>query len=166
MFLTKQPEQLHRTWLCVTVVPSFLWSLVSWFPPGRLLTKIKERVRHLQLQRAKQHLLTRAASGRQPLQHVKEGRIHQKLDHFNRQDARTFPQVERDQIMFYISKPGIDPSSVSALSKAWHLRHRNKMHTHSFCNLVTTCTAMLYQKHPTRCHDVISENCSHIGKIL
>ncbi|XP_036932963.1 thymus-specific serine protease [Acanthopagrus latus] len=66
--------------------------LLNVVDAGRLLTKIKERVRHLQLQRAKQHLLTRAASGRQPLQHVKEGRIHQKLDHFNRQDARTFPQ--------------------------------------------------------------------------
>ncbi|XP_030298317.1 thymus-specific serine protease [Sparus aurata] len=66
--------------------------LLNVVDAGRLLTKIKERVRHVQLQKAKQHLLTSAASGRQPLQHVKEGRIHQKLDHFNRQDVRTFPQ--------------------------------------------------------------------------
>uniref|UniRef100_UPI001ED81C5E thymus-specific serine protease n=1 Tax=Scatophagus argus TaxID=75038 RepID=UPI001ED81C5E len=59
---------------------------------GRTLTKIKERVRNLQLQKAQQHLLTQAASGRQPFQQVKEGRIHQRLDHFNRQDVNTFPQ--------------------------------------------------------------------------
>ena len=67
--------------------------------PGRILNKIKERVRNLQLQKAKQHLLTQAASGRQSLQRVKEGRIHQQLDHFNQQDISTFPQVEKDQTM-------------------------------------------------------------------
>lgn len=62
--------------------------------PGRILRKIKERVRNIQLQRAKQLLLTHAVSGRQPFRHVKEGRIHQQLDHFNRQDVSTFPQVK------------------------------------------------------------------------
>lgn len=70
---------------------------------GRILKKIKERVRNLQLQKAKQLLLTRAASGRQPLQHVKEGRIHQQLDHFNRQDVNTFPQVKKHRTMLYKS---------------------------------------------------------------
>uniref|UniRef100_A0A3B4YV43 Uncharacterized protein n=1 Tax=Seriola lalandi dorsalis TaxID=1841481 RepID=A0A3B4YV43_SERLL len=53
---------------------------------------IKERVRDLQLQRAKQHLLIHTVSGHQPLRHVTEGRIHQPLDHFNRQAVNTFPQ--------------------------------------------------------------------------
>ncbi|KAK9520507.1 hypothetical protein VZT92_020389 [Zoarces viviparus] len=48
---------------------------------GRILGKIKECVRNLLLQKAKQ-----------PLQHVKEGRVHQQLDHFNRLDFSTFPQ--------------------------------------------------------------------------
>ncbi|KAM7413585.1 hypothetical protein PAMA_020797 [Pampus argenteus] len=59
---------------------------------GRVLRKIKERVRNLQLQKAKQHLLIQTVSGHQPLQHVKEGRIHQQLNHFSRQDVSTFPQ--------------------------------------------------------------------------
>ncbi|XP_070826760.1 thymus-specific serine protease [Chaetodon trifascialis] len=66
--------------------------LLNSIHAGRILRKIKERVRNLQLQKAKQHLLTQAARGRQPLQHVREGRIHQQLDHFNRQDVSTFPQ--------------------------------------------------------------------------
>nr|XP_040058935.1 thymus-specific serine protease isoform X2 [Gasterosteus aculeatus aculeatus] len=48
---------------------------------GRILGRIKERVRNLSLQKAKQ-----------PLQRVKEGRIHQQLDHFDRLDVSTFPQ--------------------------------------------------------------------------
>ncbi|KAK5928966.1 hypothetical protein CgunFtcFv8_010242 [Champsocephalus gunnari] len=60
-----------------------LWNFTD---AGRIVMKMKQRVRDVQLQRAKQHLLTAA------LQHVKEGRIHQQLDHFNRQDANTFPQ--------------------------------------------------------------------------
>ncbi|KAI4814836.1 hypothetical protein KUCAC02_005023 [Chaenocephalus aceratus] len=60
-----------------------LWNFTD---AGRIVMKMKQRVRDVQLQRAKQHLLTAA------LQHVKEGRIHQQLDHFNRQDAKTFPQ--------------------------------------------------------------------------
>lgn len=66
--------------------------LLNFVDAARILREIKERVRNLQLQKAKQQLLTQAVSGRQPLQHVKEGRIHQQLDHFNRQDVRTFPQ--------------------------------------------------------------------------
>ncbi|XP_037317852.2 thymus-specific serine protease [Pungitius pungitius] len=48
---------------------------------GRILGRIKERVRNLSLQ---------AAGG--PLRRVKEGRIHQPLDHFDRLDLGTFPQ--------------------------------------------------------------------------
>ncbi|XP_029301856.1 thymus-specific serine protease-like [Cottoperca gobio] len=66
--------------------------LLSFTDAGRILMKIKERVRDLQLQKAKQHLLALTVGGRQPLQHVKEGRIHQQLDHFNRQDVNTFAQ--------------------------------------------------------------------------
>ncbi|XP_076592242.1 thymus-specific serine protease [Chaetodon auriga] len=66
--------------------------LLNSIHAGRILRKIKERVRNLQLQKAKQHLLMQVARGRQPLQHVREGRIHQQLDHFNRLDVSTFPQ--------------------------------------------------------------------------
>ncbi|XP_033486617.2 thymus-specific serine protease isoform X1 [Epinephelus lanceolatus] len=66
--------------------------LLTLTDAGRTLMKIKERVRNLQLQKAKQLLLTHPASGRQPLRHVKEGRIHQQLDHFNRKNVSTFPQ--------------------------------------------------------------------------
>uniref|UniRef100_A0A7N8Y2Q2 Peptidase S9 prolyl oligopeptidase catalytic domain-containing protein n=1 Tax=Mastacembelus armatus TaxID=205130 RepID=A0A7N8Y2Q2_9TELE len=59
---------------------------------GRILWKIKERVRDLQLQKAKQHLLIQVVGGHQPLKLVNEGQIHQPLDHFNRRDVRTFPQ--------------------------------------------------------------------------
>lgn len=61
---------------------------------ARILSKIKERVRNLQLQNAKQRLLANAG---QPVHQVREGTIHQQLDHFNRLDGRTFPQVEEDQ---------------------------------------------------------------------
>uniref|UniRef100_A0A3Q3W8X2 Thymus-specific serine protease n=1 Tax=Mola mola TaxID=94237 RepID=A0A3Q3W8X2_MOLML len=62
--------------------------------PGRILRQIKERVRDVQLQKAKQQLLllSRAATGRQPFHRVKEGRIQQQLDHFNRRAVGTFPQ--------------------------------------------------------------------------
>ncbi|KAM7399701.1 hypothetical protein PAMP_018949 [Pampus punctatissimus] len=65
---------------------------LNFVDAGRVLRKIKERVRNLQLQKAKQHLLIQTVSGHQPLQHVKEGRIHQQLNHFSRQDVSTFPQ--------------------------------------------------------------------------
>lgn len=65
--------------------------------PGQTLWKIKERLRQLQVQKAKQHLLTLRVKGHQPLLHVKEGRIHQRLDHFNRQDRSSFSQVEKDE---------------------------------------------------------------------
>ncbi|XP_023280806.1 thymus-specific serine protease-like, partial [Seriola lalandi dorsalis] len=66
--------------------------LFNYVDTGRVLRQIKERVRDLQLQRAKQHLLIHTVSGHQPLRHVTEGRIHQPLDHFNRQAVNTFPQ--------------------------------------------------------------------------
>ncbi|XP_071327989.1 thymus-specific serine protease [Trachinotus anak] len=66
--------------------------LLNYVDAGRVLRQMKERVRNLQLHRAKQHLLIHTVNGQQPLQHVKEGRIHQPLDHFNRQDTSTFPQ--------------------------------------------------------------------------
>ncbi|XP_017295714.1 thymus-specific serine protease [Kryptolebias marmoratus] len=59
---------------------------------GRILQKIKERVRDFQLENNKKFLLTLEARGHQPLQHVREARIYQPLDHFNRQDMNTFPQ--------------------------------------------------------------------------
>ncbi|CAK6965389.1 LOW QUALITY PROTEIN: thymus-specific serine protease [Scomber scombrus] len=62
---------------------------------GRILRKIKERVRNLELQKAKQHLLMKTASGHQPLQHVREGKIHQQLNHFSQQDISTFPQLQQ-----------------------------------------------------------------------
>lgn len=65
--------------------------------PGRSLWKIQECARNAQLQKAKQ-LLTIA--GYQTFQRVKEGKIHQPLDHFNPQDLRTFLQVEDESELF------------------------------------------------------------------
>ncbi|XP_074535597.1 thymus-specific serine protease [Halichoeres trimaculatus] len=71
----------------------FILLLVFTFvDAGRILWRLKEHVRQLQVQKAKQHLLTLTPKGHQPLLHVKEGRIQQQLDHFIRQDHRTFPQ--------------------------------------------------------------------------
>ncbi|XP_038549780.1 thymus-specific serine protease [Micropterus salmoides] len=66
--------------------------LLNFVDAGRILSKIKERARNLQLQKAKQHLLAQTLSGHQPLLRVREGRIHQQLNHLNRQDVSTFPQ--------------------------------------------------------------------------
>ncbi|XP_059187041.1 thymus-specific serine protease [Centropristis striata] len=66
--------------------------LFDFTDAGRIFWKIKERVRNLQLQKAKQHLQMHTLRGQQLLQHVKEGRVHQQLDHFNRQDMSSFPQ--------------------------------------------------------------------------
>nr|XP_020442276.1 thymus-specific serine protease-like isoform X1 [Monopterus albus]XP_020442287.1 thymus-specific serine protease-like isoform X1 [Monopterus albus]XP_020442296.1 thymus-specific serine protease-like isoform X1 [Monopterus albus] len=66
--------------------------LLNHVDTGRVMWKIKERVRDVQLQKAKQHLLTYTVGGSQLVRHVKEGRIHQPLDHFNQQDIGTFPQ--------------------------------------------------------------------------
>ncbi|XP_020500048.1 thymus-specific serine protease [Labrus bergylta] len=66
--------------------------LLNFVDAGRILWKIKESARHLQLQRVKQRLLAQTAGYHRPLQHVKEGRILQQLDHFNPQDLRTFSQ--------------------------------------------------------------------------
>ncbi|KAM3875286.1 thymus-specific serine protease [Diretmus argenteus] len=59
---------------------------------GRVLRKIKERVRELQLHKAKEHVLTHTVNGHQPARDAKEGRIRQPLDHFDRQDTETFHQ--------------------------------------------------------------------------
>uniref|UniRef100_A0A665VQA6 Serine protease 16 n=1 Tax=Echeneis naucrates TaxID=173247 RepID=A0A665VQA6_ECHNA len=59
---------------------------------GRVLREIKERVRDLQLQKAKQRLLMDSVGGHQPLRHVREGRLRQPLDHFNRRRVGTFAQ--------------------------------------------------------------------------
>ncbi|KAM9853532.1 thymus-specific serine protease [Aulostomus maculatus] len=53
---------------------------------------IKERVQHVRLVKAKQNLLTLSGAGPKLLQHVTQGRIHQRLNHFSPQDIRTFPQ--------------------------------------------------------------------------
>eukprot|EP00064_Thunnus_orientalis_P009748 superscaffoldBa00001259_g9774 len=66
--------------------------VLNFVDTGQVLRKIKKSVRNLQLQKAKQHLLTETGSSHQPLQHVREGRIHQQLNHFNRQDVSTLPQ--------------------------------------------------------------------------
>ncbi|XP_028275788.1 thymus-specific serine protease [Parambassis ranga] len=71
------------------LIPLLLFSFVH---PGRILRTIKERVRDLQLQKNKELLQALTASGRQPHKHIKEAWIHQPLNHFNRQEARTFPQ--------------------------------------------------------------------------
>lgn len=103
----------------------FACSLFFYFfkTPGRIFRQIKERVRNIQLQRSKQLFLTRAASGRQSLQHVREGKIQQQLDHFNRRDVGTFPQVEKNATaplgFFFISKLAVDVTNGNAKSNAW-----------------------------------------------
>ncbi|XP_047248245.1 thymus-specific serine protease isoform X2 [Girardinichthys multiradiatus] len=66
--------------------------LLNVVDSGRILLKISQRFRDLQAQKNKEFFLTLLASGHQPLKHVKEGRIYQPLDHFNRQNVKTFPQ--------------------------------------------------------------------------
>nr|XP_006627603.1 PREDICTED: thymus-specific serine protease [Lepisosteus oculatus] len=56
---------------------------------GRVFDEIKQRVLERQEQAIKEHLLLQAASGR-PL--VTEGRLEQPLDHFDRQNNRTYLQ--------------------------------------------------------------------------
>ncbi|KAM9318629.1 thymus-specific serine protease [Pholidichthys leucotaenia] len=67
-------------------------SFLNLVDSGRILRKIKERVHDLKLQKNKQLLQMLTVSSHQPLQHVREAWIHQPLDHFNRQDAKAFPQ--------------------------------------------------------------------------
>ncbi|XP_032401565.1 thymus-specific serine protease [Xiphophorus hellerii] len=67
----------------------FLLNIVD---SGRILSKINRRFRDLQAQRHKEFFLTLVASKSNSLQHVKEGWIHQPLDHFNRQNVKTFTQ--------------------------------------------------------------------------
>ncbi|XP_014836251.1 PREDICTED: thymus-specific serine protease-like [Poecilia mexicana] len=59
---------------------------------GRILSKINQRYRDLQARKHKEVFLTLLASKSKPLQHVTEGRVHQPLDHFNRQNVKTFTQ--------------------------------------------------------------------------
>ncbi|XP_029963538.1 thymus-specific serine protease [Salarias fasciatus] len=59
---------------------------------GCILSSIKERVRDARLQKSKQDVQKLLASGHQPSRHVKEAWIRQPLDHFNRQDTKTFAQ--------------------------------------------------------------------------
>uniref|UniRef100_UPI003AAF73E4 thymus-specific serine protease n=1 Tax=Centroberyx gerrardi TaxID=166262 RepID=UPI003AAF73E4 len=66
--------------------------LLNFVDSGRVLREIKERVRKLQLHKAKQHVLMRTVRGQQPAEHMSEGKIHQPLDHFDRQAMETFPQ--------------------------------------------------------------------------
>ncbi|KAF7651067.1 hypothetical protein LDENG_00116510 [Lucifuga dentata] len=66
--------------------------LLNFVHSGRILSKIKERVHKLQLQRAKQHILTHTVSGYQSADHMTESKIHQPLDHFDHQNTGTFPQ--------------------------------------------------------------------------
>lgn len=85
---------------CSTITwrPACIFPLTYFYftTAGQILRKIKERVRNLQLQKAKQHLLTKTTRGHQPLQHVREGKIHQQLNHFSQQDISTFPQVYKN----------------------------------------------------------------------
>ncbi|XP_075998427.1 thymus-specific serine protease [Genypterus blacodes] len=78
--------------LCSLTHCLLLLLLLHFADCGRILRKIKDRAYTLQLERAKQHLLTHTVSGHQPAQHVTEGKIHQPLDHFDRQNPGTFPQ--------------------------------------------------------------------------
>uniref|UniRef100_A0A672GYJ7 Uncharacterized protein n=1 Tax=Salarias fasciatus TaxID=181472 RepID=A0A672GYJ7_SALFA len=66
--------------------------LFTFVEPGCILSSIKERVRDARLQKSKQDVQKLLASGHQPSRHVKEAWIRQPLDHFNRQDTKTFAQ--------------------------------------------------------------------------
>ncbi|CAN9511115.1 unnamed protein product [Ophioblennius macclurei] len=66
--------------------------LFTFVEPGRILRTIKERVRDVHLQKHKQVVQKLLAGGHQPFRHVTEAWIYQPLDHFNRQDIKTFRQ--------------------------------------------------------------------------
>lgn len=102
----------------------------SFWTAGRGLWKIRERVRSVQLQKAKQLLLSQA--GCQTFRHVKEGKIHQPLDHFNPQDLRTFPQVENESrtcpfnlVETFVTKSAAAAHSLSARSSILFKASRN-----------------------------------------
>uniref|UniRef100_A0A3B3YFS3 Serine protease 16 n=1 Tax=Poecilia mexicana TaxID=48701 RepID=A0A3B3YFS3_9TELE len=69
-----------------------LFFLLNIVDSGRILSKINQRYRDLQARKHKEVFLTLLASKSKPLQHVTEGRVHQPLDHFNRQNVKTFTQ--------------------------------------------------------------------------
>ncbi|XP_056140094.1 thymus-specific serine protease [Lampris incognitus] len=66
--------------------------LFNFVDSGWVLTKIKERMREVQLQNAKQSVLMRMVSDLSQAEHVGEGKIYQPLNHFDRQNTKTFPQ--------------------------------------------------------------------------
>ncbi|XP_034024644.1 thymus-specific serine protease-like [Thalassophryne amazonica] len=66
--------------------------ILSFSESGQILWKIKEQVRNLQLQKTKQLLLKHAATNWHHPEYVKEGRIHQPLDHSDHQRTHTFSQ--------------------------------------------------------------------------
>ncbi|KAG5837339.1 hypothetical protein ANANG_G00238230 [Anguilla anguilla] len=78
---------MHISPVCV-----YLLLLVNFAYSGRVMRKMKEYVHRAQHQRAKEHLLMRATSGKAHVNDIKEGVIHQPLDHFAGQSSETFPQ--------------------------------------------------------------------------
>ncbi|KAK6296864.1 hypothetical protein J4Q44_G00330060 [Coregonus suidteri] len=66
--------------------------LVNSVYSGRVLRKIKERVRKIQYEKAKKNVLMRAVNGHKSMGEVRDGKIHQPLDHFDSQNDETFPQ--------------------------------------------------------------------------
>ncbi|XP_055752128.1 thymus-specific serine protease-like isoform X5 [Salvelinus fontinalis] len=66
--------------------------LVNSVYSGRVLRKIKERVRKIQYEKAKKNVLMSAVNGHKPICEVRDGKIHQPLDHFDSQNDETFPQ--------------------------------------------------------------------------
>ncbi|XP_051534522.1 thymus-specific serine protease [Myxocyprinus asiaticus] len=61
--------------------------LIDLVCSGRVLWKMKERVREIQQTRVKQHMMMHTSTVI-----PKEGRIHQPLNHFDRKNTKTFPQ--------------------------------------------------------------------------
>lgn len=66
--------------------------LVNFVYSGRVLRKIKEHVRKIQYEKAKKNVLMSAVNGHKPMGEVRDGKIHQPLDHFDSQNDETFPQ--------------------------------------------------------------------------
>ncbi|XP_042560035.1 thymus-specific serine protease isoform X2 [Clupea harengus] len=66
--------------------------LLSYACAGRVLWRIRERVREARNQKAKQYVMRNALRGNRPRGHTKEGLLHQPLDHFDSNREDTFPQ--------------------------------------------------------------------------
>ncbi|XP_076137972.1 thymus-specific serine protease [Alosa pseudoharengus] len=66
--------------------------LLNYVCAGRVLWRIKERVRQARYQKAKQHLLGHALRGHPLKSHAKNGVIYQELDHFDSNRKDKFPQ--------------------------------------------------------------------------